>query len=155
MYRQRLGQAITQCLRYLHVYMVNLSFALSTPNQFNPRPPQTCFQNMQINERDTRTRNSNWNWDTDTQTEIEIETELAVRYLWDTRARRELSNAISQPAARFDGSLCWRFVAELALVFENLDSFIWAALKTKRIRQIRNTTRLRQKYNNNKQKLLL
>lgn len=108
MYRQRLGQAITQCLRYLYVYMVNLSFALSTPNQFNPRPPQTCFQNMQINERDTRNRNSSWNWDTDTQTEIEtqfqIETELAVRYLWDTRARRELSNAISRPA----GSSFWR-----------------------------------------------
>lgn len=96
----------------------------------------------------------------DTQTETEtpilrlrLRLRLAVRYLWDTRARRELSNAISRPAARFDGSLCWRFVAvvELALVFENLDSFIWAALKTKRIRQIRNTTRLRQKYNNNKQ----
>lgn len=88
MYRQRLGQAITQCLRYLYVYMVNLSFALSTPNQFNPRPPQTCFQNMQINERDTRTRYSNWNWDTDTQAEIETETgrKVSMRYARTQRA---------------------------------------------------------------------
>lgn len=102
MYRKRLGQAITQCLRYLYVYMVNLSFALSTPNQFNPRPPQTCFQNMQINERDTRNRNSSW-----TETPIlrlRLRLRLAVRYLWDTRARRELSNAISRPA----GSSFWR-----------------------------------------------
>lgn len=47
----------------------------------------------------------------ETQTETEtpilrlrLRLRLAVRYLWDTRARRELSNAISRPA----GSSFWR-----------------------------------------------
>lgn len=111
---------------------------------------------MQINERDSKLR---------LKLRLRLRLSLAVskvsmRYARTQRAFKcNLSNTQSPLTARrwpaWRLSLLTlrrrrrrRFVV-LALAFGNLDSFIWAALKTKRIRQIRNTTRptIRQKYN--------